>query len=373
MNDITEQNASITVTRRTDLSVLYKVLRRVIRPFRPRLVSSHKRYPAGSPRLHDHPRRLDRIGIQERKAEVLRGVCAGFSAGQETDHDVLWLYDFQAPSEDPTGSPRDSKKQIHAIYYFAGGGFQSPASSEHWRFCAHLASSLAPSRGRLTLVSYPLAPATPARDALPILRRWLAQELEWCVAAGDEEAEEAGDGRIISLAGDSAGANVALSLGLWCAGQLECAKAAGDQGQVRSFARLRSILAISPPTDMRNQNPAIALAEAGDPVLTKALTADAARAWSKGSGTNDPYLSVNLADLGNVKASGLRLNGVVGTADVLAPDSLVFLDRCKDARIQGSWLVWDGQMHCFPLAACYGLQEGREARAWVVNILREVT
>ncbi|KAI0599180.1 Alpha/Beta hydrolase protein [Biscogniauxia sp. FL1348] len=359
---------TITVTRRSDLSLLYKVLRTVIKPFRPRLVSSSKRCSAGSPRLHDHPRRVQKIAIVERNVGVPRGSSAGLSTDPETDHDVLWLYHFQAPSKPLPLPPGDGGERTHAIYYFAGGGFQCPPSSEHWKFCAHLASSLAPSRGRITLVSYPLAPESPARDTLPFLRRWLACELERAAAEGKGE-------RMVSLVGDSAGANIALSLGLWCAGQLERAKAAGDQGLVKSFTRLRSVLAISPPTDMRNhQNPARPLlADAGDPVLTKALTDDAARAWSTGSGTRDPYLSPNLADLGHVRAGGLRVNGVVGTADVLAPDSLAFLDKCRGAGVQGSWLVWDGQMHCFPLAACYGLQEGRQARAWVVDTLREVT
>lgn len=95
-------------------------------------------------------------------------------------------------------------------------------------------------------------------------------------------------------------------------------------------------------------------------------------AWSKGSFTDgqNRYLSPGLADLTNLRASGIRIDGVIGTADVLAHDSMVFLERCREEDVPGRWLVWEGQMHCFPLAACYGLREGKEARDWIVNVLR---
>lgn len=102
------------------------------------------------------------------------------------------------------------------------------------------------------------------------------------------------------------------------------------------------------------------------------LTLDVAVAWSKGSFTDgqNRYLSPGLADLANLRASEIRIDGVIGTADVEAHDSMVFLQRCREAEVPGRWLVWEGQMHCFPLAACYGLREGKEAREWVADVLR---
>ncbi|CAJ2507322.1 Uu.00g085080.m01.CDS01 [Anthostomella pinea] len=350
---------SINLTRRSDLSPLYKVLRKVIRPLRPRLVSSDERCPAGSPRLEKHPRSVNKVDITERKIELLPNLSSDVN-GDRKSGDLLWVYDFQPSNE--IFSSGDGNRGIHTMYYFAGGGFQSPPSSEHWKLCAHLASTPASTGGRVVLVSYPLAPGSPAKDSLPLLRRWLAQALR------DAEAQNG----IVSLLGDSAGANVALSLGLWCADQLALAKVNTNTEAADSLSRLRSVMAISPPTDMRNQNPAVPLADATDPVLAKSVTDGAAEAWSKGSDKEDPYLSPNLADLKNVAAGGMRLNGVIGTSDVLAPDALVFLEKCKDEGVKGDWLVWEGQMHCFPLAACYGLRESKESRDWVEKTLGEI-
>ncbi|KAI1455495.1 hypothetical protein F4805DRAFT_269137 [Annulohypoxylon moriforme] len=115
-------------------------------------------------------------------------------------------------------------------------------------------------------------------------------------------------------------------------------------------------------------------ADARDPALGLRITEQAATAWTEDSeaGRRDPYMSLGLADLGSLGVSGMKVNGVVGTADVLAPDALVFMERCGREGVKGEWLVWDGLMHCFPLAACYGLREGVEGRDWVVRILREV-
>ncbi|KAI0470469.1 Alpha/Beta hydrolase protein [Xylariaceae sp. FL0804] len=370
------QPDNIKITERSDLSLLYKVLRTAIRPFRPRLVTGGDPLPAGSPRLQKHPRSIGKVAITERKIDIPATSESGSNAdvGAQND-DVLWVYDFQAPhlAEQSQASPV-GRQGKHMMYYFAGGGFTSPATSEHWKLCAHLASSqVAGGSGRIVLVSYPLAPHSPARDSLPLLRRWLRLALD------EAEAENA----VVSLLGDSAGANVAISLALWCGDQLaatarsqpkEVTAGAGPVTRMgnSSLRRLRAVLAISPPTDLRagqNQNEAVARADARDPVLTTSLTDAAASAWTQGSDASDAYLSPNLADLDNIRDAGVQINGAVGTADVLAPEARGFLQRCREAGIKGRWLVWHDQMHCFPLAACYGLREGKEGRAWADEVL----
>jgi acetyl esterase/lipase len=69
----------------------------------------------------------------------------------------------------------------------------------------------------------------------------------------------------ITLAGDSAGGNVVLNLGLWWAEEV-----------AKSGARnpLKQILAISPATDLRNENPTIKEADKRDPVLSIGMTTD---------------------------------------------------------------------------------------------------
>lgn len=238
-----------------------------------------------------------------------------------------------------------------------------------------------------------------------LVRRWLEQAL----------AETAKTNGTVALAGDSAGANVALSLGLWIADRIgtlegppglttltrshtipEEVPGYGGYGVDKNgssdgsnstqpatvaavtdpsvLRRLKSIMAISPATDLRpgRHSASRADADARDKVLGQGAADEAATAWAKGSGTDGQsrYLSPGLADLANLRASGIRIDGVIGTADVLAHDSMVFLQRCREEEVPGRWLVWEGQMHCFPLAACYGLREGREARDWVAEVLR---
>ncbi|KAI1212012.1 Alpha/Beta hydrolase protein [Annulohypoxylon truncatum] len=351
-------SGSITITCRTDLSLLYRVLRIVIRPLRPHLVTPKGEYPAGSPRLRKHPHRIGKVSITEREILIPSNLLLDSEASSGFKAESLWVYDFHLPV---SGNNNNRATATHTVYYFAGGGFQAPASSEHWKFCAYLASSLP--RSRVVLVSYPLAPHSPAKTTLPFLRRWLIQELR-DAAAGD---------RVVSLVGDSSGANIALSLGLWCADQLALAKS--GTGLELDYHRLKSVLAISPPTDLRSplkgRAPSKAEADAQDPVLGPRIADAAATAWSADSEIErrNPYLSLILADLANLKASGIRVNGVVGTADVLAPDALEFVDRCGGEGVKGQWLVWNGLMHCFPLAACYGLREGVEGRDWIVRVL----
>ncbi|KAI0471832.1 Alpha/Beta hydrolase protein [Xylariaceae sp. FL0804] len=379
----------MTVTHRSDLSTFFRVVRAALRPIRPRLATTKVRFPPGSPRLVRRPARIGRVAIRERVVD-----------NGARDGDRLFMYDFETADKTGTGTGTGIRPPTHFVYYFCGGGFQAPPSPGHWKFCAHLAAELGKDAGHVTLVSYPLAPHSPAHISQPILRRWLASVLK----------EAAAKGHIVSLAGDSAGGNVALSLALWCADQLAAARrdindndndyadadadadAKAKAAAAQQFARLRSVVSISPPTDMRNDNPEMAAADRAEPILSRALTDKVAAAWSQrcgdgvngdgdGNGDNngeedhDEALlhSPNRADLAPLAASGIRVDGVVGTADILAPDALLFLRRCRDAGVRGDWLVWEGQMHCFPLTAAYGIREGREARKWVRDVLDGVT
>lgn len=227
----------VKVTHRDDLSLIYKFLRiAVLWPLRPHLVSYKKSYPGGSQRQYHHPQRLHGVTIKEKKASIpATSSPADYGASGAyafSVPDTLWMYDFEPPATGfepavlPTllpappsasasananaksypgasGGPGTRRKSNaglaadaalaargpHTIYYFAGGGFRAPPSSEHWKFCAQLASALslpplgnttiaerAETHARVVLVSYPLAPHSPARDSLP-LRKLSSQQL----------------------------------------------------------------------------------------------------------------------------------------------------------------------------------------------------
>ncbi|KAJ9660824.1 hypothetical protein H2198_002363 [Neophaeococcomyces mojaviensis] len=434
-----------SVTRRTDLSLLYRVLRTLIRPFRPKLVEFPDPYPPGSPRIRKWPNNLYHVDITERKLQI--SPSPDFPLPQvdpTTNTQALWIYDFeskrlpksksngensgQSPragrsdspsnqknppsltnarsdSPDPNQQSRQKPKKwyTHTIYYFAGGGFQSPPSSEHWKFCCRLSRDLENEQVRTVLISYPLAPHSPAKDSLPLLRKWLVDELAEAAAH---------DGETITLMGDSAGGNVVLSLGFWWARRLQKMRQkeeSGDLGvkkEIEALRRLRALFVMSPPCDFRNSNPHIDDADKLDPVLTRDLTDRAAEAWCKdwlsdptnadpavvdlrveaeelerngkrrveADGKSDPALSPNLQTeeaWEALRQSGLVVTGVYGTADLLSPDVELFMERCREEEIRGEWLVWEGQMHCFPLTVCYGLREGKEGFEWVKARLKE--
>lgn len=311
----------IQLTTRDDLSLLYRLLRALIRPLRPRLVGLQAPQPAGSPKLRP-PK--TKTAIRERHVEG------------------MYVYDF--------GTPDHISSTRHQLFYFAGGGFQSPPSSEHWKFCAELSNRL---QGiyQVTLVSYPLAPKSPAAESLRLLQNWLR-------AVGMDAACK---GDSVTLMGDSAGGNIAITLGLWWAEHIR-------EHQIRSV--VKNVFAISPPTDLRTNNPAIAEADKHDPVLTAKLSADVGKAWAAGMRLDHPDISPLFADLTLLRHADVKVHGVVGTYDVLAPDAIKFREACNEAGVSGQWLEWKGQMHCFPLTFSYGLSEGKQSKEWIVEVLK---
>lgn len=269
----------------------------------------------------------------------------------------------------------------HRILYFAGGGFQSPPASEHWSFVSNLASQLS-DRYRITLVSYPLAPNSPASASLPVLQKYLRDVCE-------EVSTQTSN---VTLMGDSAGGNVALSLGFWWASELARSAPSETQGSALTPAAevpppihlksiLKNVFVISPAVDLRSVNPDIAEADRHDPVLNIASEEQCARAWAgaqdhpsiKHIPASDPTISPLLQSetaLTQIKEAGIKIHGVFGTHDVLAPDTELLRQKLVQADVPGEWLVWKQQMHCFVLAGVYGLSEGKQGIEWCVGVLR---
>ncbi|KAF3019272.1 hypothetical protein E8E14_006392 [Neopestalotiopsis sp. 37M] len=334
----------VAVQTETDLSLLYRVLRTVIKPFRPRLVKpSKKSHPDGSPRLLNRPRSKRKFNIRERRHP---------DSG-------IWLYDYE-----PQAPPNIKIKAPSTIYYFAGGGFQSTPSREHWTFLGELAAGLTLDH-HVTLVSYPLAPMSPASQSLPALRKLMAPIF----------AEAAKHGDKITLMGDSAGGNVAASLALWWADHV------ASRGDYRLKATLQNLVVVSPAVDLRNSNPAMKDVDRLDPLLGEAYTGAVAQAWLAApdehphldSSAEDPNLSPLLHEPATFKKladMGVYVHGVYGTNDVLAPDAELFRQKCEANGVKGRWLVWVGQMHCFPLAGAYGMREGKKAIEWLIEVLK---
>jgi acetyl esterase/lipase len=200
----------------------------------------------------------------------------------------------------------------------------SPPASQHWSLVAEMSCKIP---ALVTIVSYPLAPNSPAKDSIPHLSKLYHTILE------ESESKD----EIVTFMGDSAGGNVAICLVLYILSKETEAKVPS------------SLFLISPCADARNTNPDMKATDRLDPLLDSGYTDDVAAKWSIGLDRADPMVSPLLGDMEILKRRSIRLDGLVGTYDVLAPDALLLVEKARQAGVAGRWLKWDGQMHCFLL------------------------
>jgi len=364
--ELTPANSSNTmqIDHRTNRSLLMAILHTFLRPFGPKITKMTCELPPGSPQLDIPKHATTRCNVSERKVND------------------IFIYDMtaKAPHNLPGGSAHpssmhkpDEKAQKHKrIYYFAGGGWRMPASADHWAFASKLAASIP--NATLSLVSYPLAPNSPAPNSVPILLALLPVLLNASAAANETAI----------LAGDSAGGNLALAL------PLEMLRAAAEaEAETKSASNPQqqqppppppppmpsAILVLGASVDLRRSNPAILDLEPKDPLLRHKFIEATSDVYRASMPATDPKLSPLLVDdsvLHALRDRGVSVHGVTGGYDILTPDGLLFRDRLVEAGVGGSWLHWEKQMHVFPLAWRYGLKESRVAKDWCVDVLRKV-
>ncbi|KAJ3540226.1 hypothetical protein NM208_g5154 [Fusarium decemcellulare] len=343
----------LTVHHRNERYFTTRVLQTILKPFKPALVKAGKLSSSD-------PTRLDAPKAARKRCDVAERKVAG-----------LWVYDLV--SKQPN-QEADASKDQHGrrMIYFAGGGWQMPPSSQHWSLCAELVHRLPDLK--VTIVSIPLAPKYPVSVAFPEI------ELAYCTMLRDS----AQAGEPVIVAGDSSGGNIALCMALWTL-------KVQNERDVKPPA---AILAISPSTDLRHEHPDIKPTDKLDPILTFSSIQSTAKAWcpcpafetpensepeAKANvnlerldwSFEDPRVSPIKADLSLLTRHQVKLHGVTGSYDVLGPEAVVFRDKCKEEGVEGEWLEWEGQMHCFPLAFRYGLRESKEAMDWIVDVLKE--
>lgn len=343
------------------------LLQTLIKPIGQKLITPKKEFPAGSVKLTPHKAAKKKCHITERQVEG------------------LWVYDLtskssqhQSTRESKTGTEKlnegirgGKKGKTRKIYYFAGGAWQMPPSPEHWKLCAELNTKIPNSI--VSVVSYPLAPNSPAEAAFPSLEKFYAavmsetssnqtrqageQDVEGEKASWSDEEDD-----IITFAGDSAGGNVALSLTIY---------------MLTTYPQLRapdSLLLVSPAVDLTPQDasndPPLQETQKHDPLLSLPYTNSAADAWVGKMYSSDPRLTPLNAEISALASRRVKVYGITGGYDVLTPPALKFKEKCNEKGVEGEWLHWEGQMHCFPLAWVYGLKESKEGKDWILDVLR---
>lgn len=319
------------VTKRQDRSIPTALLQTTVRPFGSLISKPGKHLSAGSPRLDTDTCTAEVCHINERKV------------------DDIWIYDVSAnPASLKSGSePRDGNLRKRRVYYIAGGSFCMPPSSDHWKFLAELSQTVP--GVQISLLSPPLAPHSPAPLAYPEML-----QLYKTLMTQSNEVDES-----VFFAGDSSGANLALSLVF---------------SGLRDFPMVKgpkNILLISPVVDLSLTNPTIKELEEHDPVLRLQIEVDTAKSWAASWNLDDPRLSPIYAHLTKLREGAINVHGVVGTYDLLTPDAIRFRERCEEMGIGGHWLEWEKQMHCFPIAWHYHLPESIQGKDWIVDLLSQ--
>ena len=67
----------------------------------------------------------------------------------------------------------------------------------------------------------------------------------------------------------------------------------------------------------------------------------------------------------------MKVHSVTGGHDILTSDTILFREKCKTAGIDGEWLEWNKQIHCFPIAFTYRLPKSVRGKDWVIDVLKK--
>jgi acetyl esterase/lipase len=181
-------------------------------------------------------------------------------------------------------------------------------------------------------------------------------------------AEE--EGHRVIMAGDSSGANIVLSVVLEALREDEEVQDLSIEEE-KHISHPTAVMVISPSTDLTRSNPEIENLQHLDPMLTPKFVRDTAKAWLGEWEATDRRVSPINADISLLATAGVKVHGVTGGYDILAPDAVMFRNKCEEAEVEGEWLEWEKQMHCFVLTWPYGLREGRESVGWMLEVLKK--
>jgi len=339
-----------TIDHRTSRSGLTSAVYTGIKPFAQQLIKPGDPEPAGSPALDVDKNVYDQCRVNEKIIEGIRIYDITCRTQEQSDRS-------SRNSQVGMGSGVQAAIRLRKrkqIYYFAGGGWQNQASPQHWALCSHMAVELT-AQGyptTISVISYPLAPKSPAGVTFPQLERLYYALLP--SASNLDNTEE------IIFAGDSAGGNIALALPLHILSMDGSARAPD------------SLMLMSPAVDLRNVNPDMSKVDHDDPMLSVKFVTQTAKAWCGNDvDPSDPRVSPLLGDVAVLARRGVSVNGVIGGYDVLAPDCVLFVKKCQEAGVRGKWLHWDKQMHCFPLAYKYKfVKEANEGVEWMIEVIK---
>ena len=219
------------------------------------------------------------------------------------------------------------------ILYLHGGAYVFEITSYHWALIAELAERL---DTRMTVPIYPIAPEHDFHAMFGMVRAVYDAMLD------ETPAEN------IAFVGDSAGGNMAVVLTMMAA-------KAGLPTPGRHVL-------ISPGLDMSLSNPQTHEAARRDPWLGIEGGLEAIRLYAGGFDRTDWRISPVFGDLSLLP----RTLMLVGSRDMLTPDSLVFAEKARAQGAHVEVLHEQGMIHVWPLI---DMPEARRARDRIVAFL----
>lgn len=234
------------------------------------------------------------------------------------------------------GSP--GERADKAVLYLHGGGFQVGSVRSHRELMACIASA---SGCRVLGLDYRLAPEHRFPAALQdALAAW-----DWLLTQGFE----AGD---IALAGDSAGAGLALSTLL----------SLRDAGRPLPAAAVL----MSAWTDLTASGASYESRAAADPIhQRRMILAMAANYLGADGNARDPRASPLFADLQGLPPLLIQ----VGDRETVLSDSTMFADKARAAGVAVQLEVWDHMIHVFQQFPA-DLSEARDALKSIAAFLQ---
>jgi epsilon-lactone hydrolase len=224
------------------------------------------------------------------------------------------------------------------VLYLHGGCYGMGSVETHRELMTRIAIAASM---RVIGINYRLAPANP----FPAAVEDAAAAYRWLLEKGIEASR-------IMLAGDSAGAGLALALAL---------KMRDDE-----VALPAAIACISPWVDLAVTGESMASRAADDPIVSRAMLLEWAELYLGNNDPRTPLASPLYADLRGLPPLLIQ----VGSAEVLLDDATRLADKASAAGVEARLAVWQEMIHVWHSFAAV-LAEGREAIAGIGRFLRE--
>lgn len=283
-------------------------------------------------------RLINRRRIYETPA-ALRQAAAATTPGSESDAAIRKLVTIDGDVTRDCEIIRLTPSQPGGtkILYIHGGGWVFPARKEHWRFLVKLSHE---AQMVIHTALYPLAPKYTYRDVMSFLLP-VYQEL-----VRDNTAQ-------VIVMGDSAGANIALSL--------------LAEAHIQHLRMPACLVLISPVVDLALDNPAIASLAPSDPMLAVDGLRAAAQWYAGDLSVTDCRLSPLRGPLSHLPRTQL----FIGTNDLLLPDCRLFRDKAQREGVDLEYHEGIGLMHVWPILPF--LPEARNARRRIVDFVKPAT